>query len=57
MPSSIRATKLVTEAEFEAMLDELAETALADRCTATNPEPRTLEDIKGIFRKAYQGNI
>lgn len=57
VPSSIKATKQVTEKEFEAMLDELAETALADRCTATNPEPCTVEDIKSIFRKAYQGNI
>lgn len=57
LPSSVKATKLVTAAEFEEMLDELAETALADRCTATNPEPCTLEDIKGVFRKAYNGNI
>ncbi len=57
VPSSIKATKLVSEKEFEAMLDELAETALADRCTATNPEPCTVEDIKNVFRKAYQGNI
>lgn len=57
IPSSVKATKLVTAAEFEEMLDELAETALADRCTATNPEPCTVEDIKGVFRKAYNGNI
>ncbi|MCI8538580.1 MAG: iron-containing alcohol dehydrogenase [Oscillospiraceae bacterium] len=57
IPSSVKATKLVTAAEFEEMLDELAETALADRCTATNPEPCTIEDIKGVFRKAYNGNI
>lgn len=57
VPSSIKAAKLVSEKEFEAMLDELAETALADRCTATNPEPCTVEEIKNVFRKAYHGNI
>ena len=57
MPSSIKAAKVVTEGEFEAMLDELAQAALSDSCTATNPEPVTVEDIKDIFRKAYQGNV
>jgi len=54
MPSSIKAAG-IGETEFENALDELAEAAYADRCTATNPEPVSKEDIIEIFRKAWSG--
>lgn len=54
MPSNIK-TIGISEEEFESVLPELAETALADRCTATNPEPVTIEAIIEIFHKAWSG--
>lgn len=56
MPSTIEAAG-VTKEEFEAALDEMAAAALADRCTATNPQPVTVEDIKEIYRKAFIGKL
>ena len=35
----------------------MAEAALADRCTATNPRSCTAEEIEQIFRKAYSGKL
>lgn len=56
MPCTIE-TAGVTKEQFEAELDEMAAAALADRCTATNPRPVTVEDIKEIYRKAFIGKI
>ena len=54
MPSSIKAAG-ISETEFESALPELVEAAFADRCTSTNPEPVSKEDICEIFRKAWAG--
>ncbi len=56
IPSSIQAAG-VNKEEFAAELDAMAEAALADRCTATNPRACTKEDILQIFRKAYLGKL
>lgn len=56
MPSTIEAAG-VTKEQFEAELDAMAAAAMADSCTATNPEPVTVEDIKAIYRKAFIGKI
>ena len=56
MPSTIQSAG-VSQADFEAMLPELVEAAMADRCTATNPEPVTEKDIAEIFRRAWSGKI
>lgn len=56
IPSSIQAAG-VSRKEFEAELDEMAQAALADRCTATNPRPCTLEEVKEIFVRAYYGKV
>ena len=56
MPSTIEAAG-VTKEQFEAELDAMAEAAFADSCTASNPQPVTVEDIKGIYRKAFIGKI
>lgn len=44
-------------AEFEEAVHDMAEAALADRCTATNPRSCTAEEIEQIFRKAYSGKL
>lgn len=56
MPSTI-AEAGVTKEQFEAELDAMAQAALADGCTASNPQPVTLEDIKTIYRKAFIGKL
>lgn len=56
MPSTIEAAG-VTKEQFEAELDAMAEAALADSCTATNPQPVTVEEIKTIYRKAFTGKL
>lgn len=43
----------VSAEDFEAALDAMADAALADRCTATNPKPCTKEDIIELYRQAY----
>ena len=43
----------VSAEDFEAALDTMADAALADRCTATNPKPCTKEDIIELYRQAY----
>lgn len=56
IPSNLQAAG-VNKEEFEAELEAMAEAALADRCTATNPRPCTKEDILQVFRKAYTGKL
>lgn len=54
MPSNIKAAG-ISQQEFEKALPEMAETALKDSCTATNPEHVKLQDIIGIYRSAWSG--
>lgn len=56
MPSTIRDAG-VSEDDFEEALDAMTASALADRCTASNPRECTAEDIKNVFRKAYVGKL
>lgn len=56
IPSSIQAAG-VDKAEFEAEAEAMAEAALADRCTATNPWPCSKEEILQVFHKAYIGRL
>jgi len=56
MPSTIEAAGVTPEA-FEKMIHEMAENALADRCTATNPAPCSIESIEKVYRKAYTGKL
>ena len=56
MPSPLQAAG-VNAAEFEEAVHDMAEAALADRCTATNPRSCTAEEIEQIFRKAYSGKL
>ena len=43
------------EEKYMGMLDELAQVALADGCTKTNPIIPTLDQLKELFAKAYKG--
>lgn len=43
------------EEKYMGMLDELAQVALADGCTKTNPIIPTLDQLKELFVKAYKG--
>ena len=56
MPSTIQAAG-VDAAEFEEAVHAMAEAAMADRCTATNPQPCTVEEIEQLYRKAYTGKL
>ena len=56
IPSSIQAAG-VDKAEFEAEAETMAEAALADRCTATNPRLCSKEEILQVFHKAYIGRL
>ena len=35
----------------------MAEAAMADRCTATNPRTCTVDEIEQVFRKAFAGKL
>ena len=56
MPPTIQAAG-VGKDEFEEALDAMAESALADRCTASNPRDCTADEIKMVFRKAFEGKL
>ena len=56
IPDTIQAAGISRE-QFEAALDEMAEAALRDACTGTNPRSCTAEEIREIFRRAYTGKL
>lgn len=56
IPSSIQAAG-VSQAEFEAEVRAMAEAAMADRCTATNPRSCSVEEIERVFHKAFLGKL
>lgn len=43
----------INQPDFENALERMAETALSDRCTATNPRNPSKEDLIKIYRKCY----
>ena len=54
IPASFRSV-IADEEKYMGMLDELAEVALADGCTKTNPIIPSIQQLKGLFVKAYRG--
>lgn len=54
IPKSIKDLKIDIK-DFENNLDTLATLAINDSCTPTNPRVATLEEIKNIYMKAYEG--
>ncbi len=45
----------VDKKDFEAKVDELSELAFDDQCTGANPRYPFIEELKGIYRNAYEG--
>jgi alcohol dehydrogenase class IV len=53
IPMSVSQTGKITEAEYMAKIDALADAALADACTATNPRVPTKAEVKEIYRNLW----
>ena len=47
----------VSEADFNAKLDEMVELAFDDQCTGANPAYPLMEDIKAIYLDAFNGVV
>ena len=43
----------IEQAEFENVLKKMAETAMKDRCTPTNPRQPSTEDLVQVYKKCY----
>lgn len=43
----------IDQTEFENVLDQMANTALKDRCTPTNPRQVSKEDLIQVYKKCY----
>ena len=56
LPANIKSMG-ISEEEFKEALDSMAEAALNDKCTETNPRKCTVEDIKKIYTHAYFGAV
>ena len=54
IPASIKLAG-VNETDFYAKLDNLAELAFDDQCTGANPRYPSMEEIKKIYIKAFEG--
>lgn len=53
IPLKISDLGVVSEGEYTSKIDAMAEAALADACTATNPRTPTKEEIAEIYRKIW----
>ncbi len=56
LPNSIKDFG-VSEADFNAKLDEMVELAFDDQCTGANPAYPLMKDIKAIYKDAYEGIV
>ncbi|MFR8277285.1 MAG: iron-containing alcohol dehydrogenase, partial [Desulfovibrio fairfieldensis] len=54
IPASLREAG-IAEADFLQKLDEMAEQAFDDQCTASNPRYPLIAELKELYRKAYYG--
>ena len=54
IPLSISQMGTITEEEYMSKLDVMAEAALADGCTATNPREATKADVIQIYKDLWQ---
>ena len=53
IPQGIQATGKVDPELFEKAVEGMAEEAMHDRCTPTNPTPPTKEDIVRLYRESF----
>ena len=57
IPKGIKDVVSVSEAEFFAKLDDLADQAFDDQCTGSNPRYPLISDIKQLLINAYYGDL
>lgn len=57
IPRAIKDVVSVSEAEFFARLDDLADQAFDDQCTGSNPRYPLISDIKQLLINAYHGDL
>ncbi|MDY7003622.1 MAG: bifunctional acetaldehyde-CoA/alcohol dehydrogenase [Cyanobacteriota bacterium] len=57
IPKAIKDVVSVSEAEFFAKLDDLADQAFDDQCTGSNPRYPLISDIKQLLTNAYHGDL
>jgi len=55
IPGSIREATAVSETEFLAKLDEVADRAFDDQCTVSNPRYPMISELRDLLLKAYRG--
>lgn len=55
IPASLQEAIAISEAEFLAKLDEVADRAFDDQCTGTNPRYPLIRDLKQLLTNAYYG--
>lgn len=53
MPLSVSETGVCSEAEYFAKIPEMAEAAMLDTCTKTNPKPPTLKDLEMLYAQLW----
>ena len=53
IPLSISQMGTITKEEYMSKVEEMAEAALADSCTATNPRPATKADVIQIYKDLW----
>ena len=53
VPLSVSEAINITREEYESRIDAMAEAALADACTATNPRVPKKEDIIRIYKEIF----
>ena len=56
IPLSIAQMGTITKEEYMSKIDEMAEAALLDGCTATNPRPATKADVIQIYKDLWWHN-
>ena len=54
IPLSISQMGTISEEEYFSKIDAMAEAALADGCTATNPRVPSKADVVQIYRDLWQ---
>jgi alcohol dehydrogenase class IV len=53
LPARVSESVNISEDEYLSMLDEMAEGALTDNCTKTNPRTPTKEEIINIYKSIW----
>ena len=53
IPLSVSAIGGISEGQYMADIEEMAEAALRDACTATNPRVPTKREVMDLYRKIW----